>query len=58
MRRLFTTIPLLLLSAAMAFAQPVLKALDWPSILVGNLLAAATMAVYFWRRHPHLKIEP
>jgi hypothetical protein len=43
---------------AMAFAQPVLDALTWPAILVGNLLAALVMAVYFWRRHPNLKIEP
>lgn len=45
-------------TAAMVFAQPVLHALDWPAILVGNLLAAAAMALYFWRRHPHLRIEP
>ena len=44
--------------SAMSFAQPVLQALDWSAILVGNLLAAAVMAVYFWRRHPHLRIEP
>jgi hypothetical protein len=46
------------LVAAMAVAQPVLHALAWPAILVGNLLAAVVMALYFWRRHPHLRIEP
>lgn len=44
--------------AAMIVAQPVLQALDWSAILVGNLLAAAAMTAYFWRRHPHLRIEP
>ena len=27
-------------------------------ILLRNLLAAAVMAGYFWRRHPNLKIRP
>lgn len=44
--------------AAMVFAYPVLRALAWPAVLVGNLLAAAVMALYFWRRHPHLVIQP
>jgi len=46
------------LAVVMAFAQPVLHALTWPAILVGNLLAALVMAVYFWRHHPNLQIEP
>ena len=46
------------IAVAMGFAQPVLHALGWPQIMVGNLLAAAAMGVYFWRRHPHLRIEP
>jgi hypothetical protein len=46
------------LVVATTVAQPVLHALAWPSILVGNVLAAVTMTLYFWRRHPHLKIEP
>ena len=44
--------------AAMIFAQPILHALDWSAILVGNLLAAGAMAAYFWRRHPHLQMRP
>ena len=44
--------------AAFIFAEPVLHALTWPAILIGNLLAAAAMAGYFWRRHPNLTIEP
>lgn len=42
----------------MTFAQDVLHALAWPRVLVGNLLAATSMGVYFWRRHPQLTIEP
>lgn len=44
--------------AALIFAEPILRALAWPSVLVGNLLAAAVMAVYFWRHHPRMKISP
>jgi len=43
---------------AMAFAEPVLHALTWPAILIGNLLAAGTMGFYFWRRHPRLTVWP
>lgn len=44
--------------AAAIFAEPVLHALAWPSVLVGNLLAAAAMVLYFWRRRAGLKISP
>jgi hypothetical protein len=44
--------------AALVFAEPILRALAWPSVLVGNLMAAAAMAVYFWRHHPSMKISP
>jgi hypothetical protein len=44
--------------AALVFAEPILRALAWPSVLVGNLMAAAVMAVYFWRHHPSMKISP
>jgi hypothetical protein len=44
--------------AAFIFAEPVLYIVAWPGILVGNLLAAGTMAAYFWRRHPKLVIQP
>ena len=43
---------------AFIFAEPLLHALAWPTVLVGNLLAATGMATYFWRHHPHLTIEP
>lgn len=43
---------------SMAMAQAVLQTLTMPAILIGNLLAAGTMAAYFWRRHPHLAIRP
>jgi hypothetical protein len=42
----------------MAFAQPLLRALTWPAVVVGNLLAAVAMAWTFWRRHPRLVIQP
>ena len=44
--------------ACMTFAEPVLRALTWPEVMVGNLLAAAAMAAVFWRRHPRLAIWP
>jgi hypothetical protein len=44
--------------AAMLFAEPVLHALTWPSVLVANLLAAIAMAVYFRLRHPMLRVNP
>lgn len=43
---------------AILFAEPVLHALTWPAVLVGNLLAALAMGVYLWRRHPRLTIWP
>jgi hypothetical protein len=46
------------LLASMVFAEPLLRALTWPEVLVGNLLAAAAMAAVFWRRHPRLVIRP
>jgi len=45
-------------AATMIFAEPILRALAWPAVLVGNLLAAGTMTVYFWRHHPKLVIAP
>lgn len=44
--------------AALIFAESILHALAWPSVLIGNLLAAAAMAAYFWRHHPYLKVSP
>jgi hypothetical protein len=44
--------------ACMLFAEPVLQALAWPAIVVGNLLAAAAMVATFWRRHRDLAIQP
>ena len=46
------------LVVSMLFAEPLLRALAWPAVLVGNLLAAAAMAAVFWRRHPRLTIRP
>ena len=46
------------IATALVFAEPVLHALAWPAILVGNLLAAGTMGGYFWRHHPSLVVQP
>jgi hypothetical protein len=46
------------LGGATLFAEPVLHALTWPTILIGNLLAAAVMGLYFWRQHPQMIIRP
>ena len=46
------------LSAATLVEGRILQALAWQAILLGNLLAVAAMAGYFWRRHPNLKIRP
>lgn len=45
-------------AVAFVFAEPILHALTWPAVLVGNLMAAAVMAIYFWRRRPNLTIQP
>jgi hypothetical protein len=44
--------------AAFLFAEPILHALAWPAVLMGNLLAAAAMGLYFWRHHLNLAIKP
>ena len=55
---LFVVLEFGFLIAVSVFAQPVLGALAWPAVLIGNLLAAVGMATYLWRRHPNLKIRP
>ena len=45
-------------AAAALIASPVLRVIPWPSVLAANLLAAATMSAYFWRRHPQLVVSP
>lgn len=45
------------IAVTMAFAEPVLRALAWPAVLAGNVMAAGAMSAYFWRRHPGLRIE-
>ena len=46
------------LFAAWFFAQPLLHALAWQSVVIGNLLAAIAMAVVLWRRRPGLTVLP
>ncbi len=46
------------LAVCMMAAEPVLRAVAWPAVMTGNLLAAAAMVGVLWRRHPRLRIEP
>ncbi|MBI1993451.1 MAG: hypothetical protein HYV05_00210 [Deltaproteobacteria bacterium] len=55
---LFVVLEFGFLIAVSVFARPVLGALAWPAVLVGNLLAAVGMGTYLWRRHPNLTIRP
>lgn len=43
---------------SMVFAAELLRALTWPAVLAGNLLAVAAMTVYFGRLHPGLRMRP
>ena len=45
-------------AAAVLLADPLLHALAWQAILVGNALAALTMGLYFRRHHPRLRMLP
>jgi hypothetical protein len=45
-------------ATAALLAAPVLRVIPWPSVLGANLLAAAAMSAYFWRRHPQLIVSP
>lgn len=38
----------------LAFVEPIFGAVPWPAVLLGNLVAAAAMVAFFWRRHPTL----
>jgi len=46
------------LFVAMLFAGDVLRALAWPAILLGNVLAVAAMALYLKPRHPNVRMRP
>ena len=55
---LFVVLGFGFVGAAFMFAEPLLHALTWPVILLGNLLGATAMAGYLWYRHPNLMIRP
>ncbi|MCE2484996.1 MAG: hypothetical protein J4F42_05750 [Desulfurellaceae bacterium] len=55
---LFVVLELGFVVVSLVFAEPVLRALAWSAVLVGNLFAAVVMVGYFWRHHPRLTIEP
>ncbi len=37
--------------------ETVLGSLAWYNVMIGNVLAAACMGTYMWRRHPELRME-
>jgi len=44
--------------ACTLFFEPVLHALTWQAIVVGNLLATVAMGSVFWRHHQHMLVQP
>jgi len=38
-------------------ASPLLGALAWWNVAIGNTIAAAGMGYYLWRQHPKLREE-
>jgi hypothetical protein len=44
--------------SSLGFAEDVLRALAWPAILGGNLVAVVAMALYFKPRHPNVRMRP
>jgi hypothetical protein len=38
-------------------AQPLLGALAWSNVAIGNLIAAVGMGAYLWRAHPRIREE-
>lgn len=38
----------------LTFVTPILESVSWWGILIGNLVAIASMLAYFWQRHPDL----
>ena len=46
------------ISVCHVLAEPVLHALAWPAVVIGNLLAAVAMGAYFWRHHLDMHVEP
>lgn len=55
---LFVVLEFGFVAVNMVFAEAVLRALAWQSVLIGNLLGTAAMAGYFWFQHPTMTINP
>ena len=51
---LFVALELAFYAFVSLLAHTLLRELAWYSIAIGNLLAAAAMGTYLWRRHPGL----
>ena len=54
---LFVILEFGFIGTAVLFAEPVLHQLAWPTVLLGNLLAAAGMAIYLWLRYPNFIVS-
>lgn len=52
---LFVVFETFIIAMVAVLGSWVLEALAWWSVLVGNLLAAATMGGYLWRAHPAIR---
>ncbi len=55
---LFVFIEIGFLAVVSIFAQPVMQVLSWQWVLIGNLLATASMGLYFWHRHAQMRVLP
>lgn len=51
---LFVTFETLVIGLVAIVASWLLEVIPWWSIAVGNLIAAAAMGAYLWKKHPHL----
>ena len=54
---LFVILEFGFVGTAFLFAEAVLHELAWPTVLVGNFLAAAGMAIYLWLRYPNFIVN-
>ena len=53
---LFVILELGFVGTAFVFAESVLHELEWPTIVLGNLMAVAGMTVYLWVRHSNFEM--
>lgn len=54
---LFVILEFGFVGTAFLFAEGALHELAWPTVLIGNFLAAAGMAIYLWLRYPNFLVN-